>query len=289
MTIQSVPCDPGSIVSRRSGTVDGSAAPSLVPSLQPEELAEFPSLAQRVADGEVELEVLRKAGSLTGRLRLASGATVIVKLWSRTGVRGALRKQTRTNPAMREWRVLRKLERLGVRAPRVLKICYLRRGGAQYTEAIFIEDLGRTVEGLEHLKSLIQSGQPEAAAVYEEYLIRTTETMIRAGVLDPDHRMTNFVVTADGTPVRLDFELARLVFHVGLHPDLVGQMIGTLVATYCYAVQPDSGRAADFAARLAARIGPSRRALKGAGRLVREKLEKQRLETGIDMRIDLPW
>lgn len=252
---------------------------------------DWTSLAVAVSRRHVPCEILRERGAdvCIARVPGPDGAGVIVKLWNRPDWRGALRRLTRTNPGAREWRTLRTLHAAGVRVPAAQAYRVLRGTGAAHTEALIVEDLGRCRDTTEELKSLIRAGDALAVRGFEDTMIDATRRMIDAGLLDHDHRLPNFVTTPDGTPVRLDFELVCRVRWPRAHPHRLGIMLGTLVGSHAFAVQPDTTRTVEFARRLAAAVRPPTRALRVARAHVHAMLARQQREKGIQTRVDLPW
>ena len=106
--------------------------------------------------------------------------------------------------------------------------------------------------------------------------------MVRAGLVDTDHRLPNFVTLPSGWPVRLDFELARRHRIPALTRRAYGIMLGTLVGSHAFAVQPDGARTRAFAARLLQHLRPPARAWRVARERVAAMLARQRREAGID-------
>ncbi len=66
-------------------------------------------------------------------------------------------------------------------------------------------------------------------------------------------------------------------------------MIGRLVATHAFTVQPDIERILRFATRLADRTHTPRGVLRRARILADRMMETQRREDGIDTRFELQW
>ncbi len=258
---------------------------------RPPRVAEIRSLAEAVSAGAAQAEILRckRAHVLTARARLSSGRTVIVKLWSLHGVRPLLRRATGTTGPTREWKVLRRLHAAGVSVPRPFGRFTLSGESSRHTDALVLEDLGPCVRGGEHLQALVKARDDDDAWQLEEEVIRITAGMIENGVLDPDHSLMNFVVTPGSHVVRLDLELARRVCWVNVWPALEALMLGRLIATHAFVVQPDVERTTRFAARLIQAVTPHRRILPRAAREVARLLEKQRRDEGIDTRVCLPW
>lgn len=252
---------------------------------------DWKALAVRVARGEFPTQHLRtpRADGMTARVELASGETVVLKLWRRPGMPSLARRALRSGPAVREWTARRRLAQIGVAGPKVLHVSSLRGCGTPYTEAIFLEDLGDCEQGGRYLKRLLNAGEEKAAAVFEQSLVDTTMAMVRGKILDPDHRVSNFLVKPCGSAVRLDLELARTVLHPSLHPWIYGHMLGTLVGSYCFIVQPDVPRAMRFALLLADRLQPSAPTLKVAKGAIARMLAAQRASRGIDTHLNLRW
>jgi hypothetical protein len=69
------------------------------------------------------------------------------------------------------------------------------------------------------LKQLIQTGQEQQVLRFENVMIEMTEQILAARMIDVDHGLVNIVVQTSGRPVRLDFELARLVIWPRLFSD----------------------------------------------------------------------
>lgn len=252
---------------------------------------EWEDLAYHVSTRRVPLEVLRERGQdvLIARTPGPDGRPVIVKLWNRPGWRGGLRRFAGTTIAQHEWQTLVRLQRddLGVPAP--IACLTLRRRDARHTDALIEEDLGPCRDATEVFKSLLREGHTESVTAFEEDLLRSTEALLRRGILDTDHRLPNFVVRPDGRTVRLDFELAHAVRKPRRHRDELGRMAGTLLGSYLFAVQPDVPRAKAFALRLQERLRLDRETLDVAKRCVDRMVERQRREINLDTRMDWPW
>jgi hypothetical protein len=224
-------------------------------------------------------------------IRLADTAygSVILKLWKRPGVKGFLRRITRTASVFREWRMSRHLQTAGVAAPVVLGYAMLAGPEWPYTEALISLDLGELTSGPDRVKALLAEGRLQEVARFESQLIDLTVLMIEHGVLDSDHSIANVALTNDGQLIRLDFELARSVFAPRMHPKLLGLMLGRLVVSYAFQVQPDTARAEQFAHRLAQRVGASRRILVHGKRFIDSRLERARTGDNIHLDLQLNW
>mgnify|MGYP001202677906 CR=1 FL=1 len=223
------------------------------------------------------------------RVRTPDGTSVVVKLWNRPGWRGALRRLTHTGSGSREYLALCRLQSQNVGTPLPLAFLRVKDSNVPYTEALVSSDLGMCGDSTEHFKRLLTGGDEVAIGAFEDRIIDTTAGLLRANLVDPDHRLPNFVITPDGRPVRLDFELCRHVGSVRWHPRLVGLMLGTFLGSYVFAVQPDLRRAGHFARRLREAVRPSSTVCRIAARRVAEMTERQRRETGIDSSLPDVW
>ena len=219
------------------------------------------------------------------------GASVMMKMWARPGWRGVLRRLTGSSNCQREYAALVTVHRAGVRVPRPIGWCRLWNDPGGFTEALFMEDLGRCSSSTEYLKEIIRQGREDLVREFDENVIHMTKVILAAGILDPDHGLVNIVLTADGHLARLDMELARKVLGPmrTVRYRLWGEMIGRLIATYTFAVQPDSGRAVRFAHALDEHLSLSASVRRAAARFVHRMMRHQRKTTGIDTTVALEW
>ncbi len=247
-----------------------------------------PALREALHADEQDLELLKAVpGRTVVRVRRRRAPPVIVKWWARLDLVGALRARTRTASWDHEWRSLRALHQAGVPVPRPVSLLQVDEAGVP-VHAVLMEDLGRCTVALDHVKALAAAGDEEALRTFDAALIDLTARIVEAGFVDPDHRLNNVVVDATGRPLRLDVELARPASSL-LSPVAHGRMLGCLVATYVYAVQPEVRLAERFAADLTRRLEPSWASRRAAARVVRGMLAVQRDGRGIDTRVELPW
>ncbi len=247
-------------------------------------------IAEDTSAGSIAGELLReKMNRQTWRVRVDEQLSVIAKLWRRPGIRGAVSRLARVNTSYREWRALKLLSGSGLPSPRPLGYFRLRSPAARHDEAILSEDLGECRNATAHVKHLLAANDFDAIARFEAELVSITKRMIEIRLIDTDHRIPNFVVTPVGRLVRLDFELAARVTCLKLSAQRYGIMLGRLVGTYVFAVQPDVVHAVSFAQCLAERLSPPRRVLRHARNEVRRLLDGQYRSTGIASRIKLPW
>ncbi len=240
--------------------------------------------ARRLDDMDV---VSKRSFRLVVRREAANGTPVIVKLWARPGWKGTARRLLGQTAARYEFRNLKMMERLGVPAPRAYAYGRAAPNAQGYTDAMVMEDLGEIELAGVYLKGRVQAGDEAAVQHFEDEVIRMTGILTRAHVIDFDHSMVNIVVK-DKDPIRLDLEKARRVPWNGLRPKLYGEMIGQLLATYVFAVQPDMDRAAHFAEKLFTEIKPAPGIVKLAQAHVDKQLKRQKDGNGIDMALSLP-
>ncbi len=250
------------------------------------------SLARSISLGtDPKMTILRERG---GDVRIArtthpAAGGVVVKLWNRPGLRGRLRRWGGSNPAGNEWRALVLLAAAGIPVPAPL--AYLPRlpAPARHSEGLITLDLGVCGDVTEHLKGLIARGDGPGEERLTAEIVRVTTVMVHLGLLDTDHRLPNFVLTPAGTPVRLDFELLVRRPWPRWWWDSYGLMLGTLIGSYVFAVQPDRDRALAFAARLRRSLAPPRPVLRRAGQRVAAMLYRQELEIGLTPTIGELW
>jgi hypothetical protein len=241
-----------------------------------------------MVSGEFPHEKLKEeSDALTLRLHLPADDSVIVKLWQRPGARGVLRRLTRTDPASREHHALERLHRSGIPVPLPLGISRIEIDGLPFTDAFFLQDLGPCQTALHHLQLLIRAGHERAVAGFLDEVVELTAAVVEARVIDTDHHLNNMVVTAEGRLVRLDTELARAYRSPPAGP--YGEMLGRLVGSLVFAVQPEVERAIGFAESLTRRLEPGDAVLRAASAQVERMLAGQRRHRGLDTQVALPW
>jgi hypothetical protein len=156
-------------------------------------------LAEAVASGRQDVQVVpaKRRDVLTARAALDNGTTVIVKLWDRRGVGAWWRRLTRTGAAQREWLALTRLHAAGVAVPRPLGCFRLDSRQHRFTDALVVQDLGPCCRCSELLTTLLAQERWQEAGALEDRVIETTAAMLRAGIVDTDHSLMDFVVPAD--------------------------------------------------------------------------------------------
>lgn len=238
-----------------------------------------------------EIEVLHRGpGRIVLRTHLpANGRAIVVKMWSRPDLRGKVRRLFGIAPSDLEWRNLTRLCHVHMNVPKPLGRCAVVPTIEGYTDALFMEDLGDCELSTDHLKRLINVGRNQEAHCFEDKLIEMAAQMLGAGMIDIDHGFANIVVQRTGRAVRLDLELARRVFFPDMFVDMYGEMLGRFIGMHAFAVQPDVYRSTQFSERLCSRLNPSRRVLESAAAYARGMMEVQRIDTGINMQLIMPW
>jgi len=241
-------------------------------------------------DGSDGFEALKdRPDARVVRCCLSEDRSVILKLWVRPGSRGELRRLTRTSSVHREWRTLNCLYQAGVSVPEPLGLCRVKQQGVNFTDALFIEDIGACIQAIDHVKTLVRENQLDELRCFEDQVIDLTDRMLRLGVVDPDHGFLNTVVPSSNLPVRLDFEIAQRVVFPSMFTGLLGSMLGRLVGTYIFAVQPDTSRVKGFASRLVEKVKPTGRVLDRTKTYLIQLMDKQEKEIGLRTELSLPW
>ena len=213
------------------------------------------------------------------------GSSWVVKMWNRPGWRGLLRRLSGTAPHQREFRCLARLRRHDVAVPEPLSVMRVTHPSLPFTDALVLQDLGECEIALDHIKQLLRAGRLDELDAFLDGIVGLTAGMVDAGVIDRDHSFLNIVALPDGSPARLDLEIAKHRVRV----DAYGEMLGRLVATLIFALQPDAARATPFVTSLIERLRPARAVIDVASETVEQMLAHQRRSGGPDTRIELPW
>lgn len=223
------------------------------------------------------------------RSRVGDGVSLVVKLWNRPDFVGVVRRCLRIDSASHEWRSMARLRRAGLRVPRPLGCYRVPANTDGFTDAILMEDMGNCASATEHIKKLIADGDEMRLESVNHQLVEMTAVILAAGIIDTDHSLVNIVVRSDGKLVRLDLEMARWVGLPRFFTGMYGRMLGRLLGSYTFAVQPDGQRVRQFAQRLAIRLAPPTRAMRVAQRYLDGMLANQRSCTRIDMQVPNVW
>jgi hypothetical protein len=247
-------------------------------------------IVESVLAGSSRIEVLDRGMNRTiFRWRDDNGASVVAKLWNRPDLKGSVRRCLGIDSASHEWRSLVRLDRAGLRVPRPLGRCRVPTNHQAFTEAVIMEDIGDCDDAMDYIKSLISAGEEAKIQSVEQQLIDMTVAILAAGMIDTDHSLVNVLVRNDGELIRMDVEMARWVGVPQIFGGMYGRMLGRLMGSYTFAVQPDDQRVRRFAQQLASQLGPPRRAMRVAQRYLDAMLAEQKARKNIDMNVANVW
>lgn len=240
--------------------------------------------------GDAGATILRqRLDAMVIRLKHGDDQSVVAKLWMRSGMRRWARRITGTSSVHREWHALQALFAAGVAVPCPLGYSRLSSSRFSFTDVLFLQDLGDCKSALDYIKPLIREKRWSEVESIESQLIDLTSNLVKAGIIDTDHGLPNIVVDATGKAYRIDLELARQVPSIMLASRPLGIMMGRMIATYAFALQPDAERVLDFADRLSCSINPSRRVRAHAKEFIGAMLRRQIEQRGIHTNVQLPW
>jgi hypothetical protein len=248
-------------------------------------------LIRELAKGALPQQELKSRSSdcRVLRIQISDTESVILKIWNRPGLRGLLRRLTRTLPFHKEQRGIALLRQSGVRVPAALGHERIQGTGLPFTDALFLEDLGTCTMAVKHVKRLMREGREEELQRFVDECVEMTRKMVAAGILDLDHHFMNIVATPSGRAARLDLEIARRQRRGRLPSAPYGEMLGRLIGTFSYAVQPDHPqRVIAFSRALAKALAPRRAVLRAATAQF-DTMRRIEREKGFDMMLALPW
>ncbi len=247
-------------------------------------------VVQAVLGESRQVEVLHRRGDGTVfRWRDGDGASLVVKVWRRPDFLGVVRRCLRIDSASYEWRSMVRLHRAGLHVPQPLGRCRMEANALGFTDAILMEDMGGCTQAAEYIKKLIADGDEMRVESADQQLVEMTAVILAARMIDTDHSLVNIFVRDDGELLRLDFEMARWVGLPRLFRGMYGRMLGRLLSSYTFAVQPDDQRVRRFARGVASKLAPPTRAMQAAQRYLDAMLEEQRARRSIDMRVPNVW
>ena len=239
--------------------------------------------------GEGRFEVLHQKGThRVVRYHPANGSSVVVKIWSQPGLKHWIRGVLGIRSVDYEWSNLRRVQELGIPAPRPIGRC---RGGRRsgYTDAIVLEDLGDCVPVMNRIKSYIASGEERRLWELEDEIISLTFEMASNEFYDTDHGVLNLSVCGTCKPVSLDLEMARSSCIPSRRRRLFGRMLGRLLLTYTFSVQPDVERTLRFAERLRKKLDPPRSVMKLANGYLQRHMAIQARNPALEFEVPLSW
>ncbi|MGE0707433.1 MAG: lipopolysaccharide kinase InaA family protein [Planctomycetota bacterium] len=224
----------------------------------------------------------RQPGRVVRRVTARDGLPVILKTWVTHGFWEQLRRRVYGSGAEAEWAGLHLLDAAGIPAPRPLGRGRVRLGGAT-VEVVVSEDLGPLETATRHASRRLAAGQ--SLEELDRDLIELTRALLRVGLVDTDHGLHNVLLLRSGALARIDLEQARRSARPREGVRRYGGMLGALLASYVFAVQPEVDLAVDFAERLQRELRPPLGAVRRARRRVELLLERQRARCGIDTRV----
>lgn len=251
---------------------------------------EIEQLVMECSKKESGFEILKaEPGIMVVRYPETQFGNIVAKLWDRSSWKSKIRKRAGWPKALQEWQMLQKFQSYAIPSPKPIGWCYLSKNKTGFTEAVVMEDLGRGTDGLVYLKRLIQDKDEVQIQAFEDRLIAVTKEMLESKILCEDHSLFNFYVTDEGNIYRLDLELAQHVINPLFHPKQYLHMLGRLLVSYTYAVQPDVERTTAFAKKMVHELRPPFYVLWGVKRYLKKKLKFQKEKYGIDTTVILPF
>ncbi len=257
---------------------------------------EMQSLLERFFHPDTKPELLRvpgrieeRADGVVGRLPYEDlDTTIILKFWVRPGIKGKLKWGLGKSSAQTEYKALEHLYNHGMRVPQPLGLCRVPACGRPYTESMFMSDLGKTVRGPDYLEDLLKKGETEKADLFLEQMIQITEELLDAKVIDTDHGINNTVVTMEEEPIRIDFEVARIVNDPYQEHQQLAKMIGRYIITYAFVIQPDMEAIIAYAEKLYDRLKIDKKVRGLIRQYTDAAYDLQRTSRGIDYTLELP-
>ncbi len=249
---------------------------------------ECATLIDRFAANQIVTEQLKlRSECAVYRIDLTP-ESVILKLWNRPGIRGVVRRCVGSSPAQKEMRAVRLLQKTGVSVPGIVGFHRVTIDNFPWTDAVFFEDIGNCEKAMNYVKYLLARQEEDDLAKFLDSIIEMTDSLIRGGVVDLDHNFNNIVATPDGKAVRLDFERAYRSYLRWFPTVYYGRMLGFLISSYLFAVQPNVERATDFGKKLILRTKPPTRVLRATQRYIDNTMEWQKRRRGVNTRFTLP-
>jgi len=239
--------------------------------------------------GDVPGTVLARSSGTVVRLEPPFSSPVVLKLWQHRGLKAQVRRAFRTDSVSRETRMLRIMKSLNVPVPEVLGSRWLSARECGHSGAILLEDLGDCVTAAEKIKTLCQEKNYDALERLEASTLEITKKIVSGGLLDTDHSLVNMVVSPNGSLYRLDVEFAVRVRFPNLFSGWYGGMLGRLLSSHAFAVQPDAALTYRFAEALVEMLKPSQRVLALTKVRVEQEMEKQAKRKGLTTKVELPW
>ena len=248
------------------------------------------ALASDIVCSRRHAEVIRSKDRKTVlRVRLDEHHTIVAKLWALTRAMHKHRRLTRTSTAVREYRVLGHLHRAGIAVPKPFGYWFVRTDSGPNQEVILMHDLGPCIMASTYLHDLVTRQEWSRQIALDKEIVAMTRGVVDAGVVDPDHSVNNIVVDERRQLFRVDLEMAGRHRRGTFLSRRYAMMLGRLIESYTYAVQPHVELSLAFCDRLARELRPSRVARSRAAAFVAKRLAEQRRTRSIDTRLALRW
>lgn len=223
-------------------------------------------------------------------LRYANEAhNVLVKLWLIQNHKERLKASLRLSQARHEWNMYHFLRKQEINTPEPLEFGFIALPNGMRLEAMLIQDLGEVKTGVEYLNRCVIAKEYARASKIEDAAIRMTSQLLRLGVTDIDHHLTNIIVDSNHSIFRIDFECARRWRLQKLPSREIGKMLGRMISTHIFACQEfDLARSRMFSERLVDSADVHSTVLATIKSVVEAKLERQRQSGGPNIHFVLP-
>ena len=143
------------------------------------------------------------------------------------------------------------------------------------------------INATQHIKDLLGKKNYDEVLSFSDEIMSLTSLLLDVGLVDPDHRLINLMVNETGEPVKIDLEIASIMSKYRFYENKIGDMLGTLIYSYIFAVQPHMDFAQNFSDSIIQEVNPSRYARKRAKKVIRHALSRQYDEIKIDSQIQL--
>lgn len=217
-------------------------------------------------------------------------SSVVVKMWQHHKLRHKLRQLLQVSSAQCEIRNLAAMKRLGIRVPAPLGFAHLGTvENCQFHEAVVMEDLGQCTTGTEHIRALIASGRDILLQDFEDKIISMADALLQGAIIDRDFTVDNIVVCGGEDIRRIDVEIARRVSFPGVSSYLSSEMFGPLLATYTWAVYPNTDVVPRFMRKLRDELELSRLTWLRTEHVYNKVMRRHGFEHGGLTCMSLPW
>lgn len=217
-------------------------------------------------------------------------SSVVVKMWQHYKLRHKLRQWLQVSSAQWEVRNLAAMKRVGIRVPVPLGFAHLRPvEHCQFDEAMVMEDFGRCTTGTEHIRALIASGHDILLQDFEDKIILMADALVHGAIIDRDFTVDNILVCGREDIRRIDVEIARRVSFPAIAFYLSSEMFGPLLATYTWAVHPNTDVVPRFMRKLRDQLKLSRLTWLRTEYVYNKVMKRHGIEHGGLTCMKLPW